>query len=370
MPTLPNMGLITPTQGGDSGTWDDKINAALALLDAHDHTSGKGVAVPVAGLDIDADLPLAGFGLTNLGKISFTTITAPTSGSKALFVNSADNELYWRTNAGVNVKLTSGTTINASLIGGIGGDYASVGAEVAFNDADKVYTFKDQSSPTRKWARISGGQVRIYEHNTTESVYIELAAPAALGASYTVTWPTAVPAVQSLLQMSTAGVVSTGGTGVDHDVTLAAGRSFTVSTTGKYKHDGRTIYLPAVSAGASVAAGVAGQTAGFPRIDISASTTVYIPLHLNIDEDAKVYGVTMYFNAAVGAGVVARLYEGANGVFSYLNETAAGSGSAQIVLTLGTPLSMAGVHPLWIRIVTDGSSACALGDFSVTYKVE
>ena len=38
MPTLPNMSLITPTLGGDTGEWDDKINAALALIDAHDHS--------------------------------------------------------------------------------------------------------------------------------------------------------------------------------------------------------------------------------------------------------------------------------------------------------------------------------------------
>ena len=56
MPTLPNMSLITPTLGGDSGTWDDKINAALGLVDAHDHTSGKGVAIVSAALNINADV--------------------------------------------------------------------------------------------------------------------------------------------------------------------------------------------------------------------------------------------------------------------------------------------------------------------------
>src|SRR5262245_52136205 len=130
MSTLPNMGMVTPTQGGDAGTWDDKINACFALIDAHDHTSGQGVAVPVAGLNIDTNLPMGGFGFTNLGKISFTTIATPSSGSKNLFVDSSDNELYWRSSGGTNVKLTSGSTINASLIGGIGGDYTAVGAAV------------------------------------------------------------------------------------------------------------------------------------------------------------------------------------------------------------------------------------------------
>lgn len=207
MPTLPNMALITPTQGGDSGTWDDKINAALALVDAHDHTSGKGVRVPVAGVNINADLAMGAYGLTGLGKAAFSAVAALASGSKTLFVSSADNELYWRTNGGTNVKLTLGSSINTTLVGGIVGDYSSVGAEVAYDDANKRYTFKDQSSPTKKWARLASGPVRIYEYNTTESVYVEHAVDAALAASYTATWPAALPGAQALMQISAAGAV-------------------------------------------------------------------------------------------------------------------------------------------------------------------
>lgn len=208
MPTLPNMSLITPTAGGDSGTWDDKINACFALIDAHDHTSGKGAQVPVAGLDIDDDIVMGGNGLTGVGLVAFTAVTALTAGSVTIFVNAADNELYWRTNAGTNVKLTNGTSINTTLVGGIVGDYSTVGAEVAFSDADNVYTFKDQSAPTKKWARLGSGSVRIYEYDSTESIYVELSAPAALGSTYTITFPTALPSTTSDLQISSTGVLS------------------------------------------------------------------------------------------------------------------------------------------------------------------
>lgn len=205
MPTLPNMSLITPTLGGDSGAWDDKINAALALIDAHDHKSGKGLAINTSAITIDADLSVAGYSLTSLGKIAFSAITAPVSGSKNLFVNSSDNELYWRTDSGTNVQLTDGASINTALVGGIVGDYSSVGAEVAYDDANDRYTFKQQSGT---WARLASGPVRIYEFNTSESVYVEHAVAAALAASYTVTWPAALPAGASIIQISSAGVVS------------------------------------------------------------------------------------------------------------------------------------------------------------------
>ncbi len=53
-----------------------------------------GVSVNVDGITIDEDLSLVGFGLTNVSKISFSTIAAPSTGSKNLYVSSADNELY------------------------------------------------------------------------------------------------------------------------------------------------------------------------------------------------------------------------------------------------------------------------------------
>lgn len=205
MTTLPNMAIDLPVLGGDSGTWDDKINAGFGLVDAHDHSSGKGVTVKSAGISINADLPFGGWGATTLGKTAFSAVAPLASGTKTLFVSNVDNELYWRTNAGANVKLTAGASINTSLVGGIVGDYASVGAAVAYDDANKRYTFKTQ---TATWARLATGPVRIYEYNTTDSVYVEHAVAAALAASYTVTWPAALPASKAKISISAAGVVT------------------------------------------------------------------------------------------------------------------------------------------------------------------
>lgn len=209
MATLPNMGLITPTLGGDDGTWDDKINACFSLIDEHDHTFGKGVAITPAAMDIDENIVMNNHSVTNIETLAFSSNTALTSGARRLFVNAADNELYWRNNAGVNVQLTSDESINTSLVGGILGDYSSVGAALAFDDANKTYTFKDQSS---KWARLATGPVRIYEYNTTESVYVEHAVAAALAASYTVTWPAALPSETVAVKMDASGNILVGRT--------------------------------------------------------------------------------------------------------------------------------------------------------------
>lgn len=204
MPTLPNMGLITPTLGADRGLWDDKINAIFALIDAHDHTAGKGALITVGALDIDDDLALGGFGFDNVGHVDFDEVTALSAGAQILFVSSADSELYWRTAAGVNVQLTDGASLNTSLVGGILGDYTAVGAELAFVDVDEGYTFLDQNDD---WAHIECGDLRLHEHGTADADYIAIKAPA-LSAPYTLTLDDALPVADAFLIVDDAGNIT------------------------------------------------------------------------------------------------------------------------------------------------------------------
>lgn len=199
---LPNMSITLPTLGGDSGTWDSELNDALGVIDVHDHTSGKGVQIPVAAIDINADLPMDGFGFTGVKSVAFAQIAALTAGAVTLYVDTSNHELYWRTAGGVNVKLTAGSSINTTLVGGIVGDYSSVGALLAYDDANHRYTFEE---PSGKWAYIASADVRLYQFDTNESVYVALKAPDALSAPYTITFPTAVPGSQVLLQMDASG---------------------------------------------------------------------------------------------------------------------------------------------------------------------
>lgn len=240
--TLPNIGIVLPSLGGDSGIWDDEINAGLTLIDAHDHTSGKGVRVPVSGLNINADVSLGStWGITNANRVSFALV-APPSTNRSVFVGdgtggTVSGELYWRTNSGSNVRVTNGAALNVSAFtGGIGGDYASVGAEVAFDNSNKRYTFESASSTG--WSRLACGPIRLYEFDTTESVYVEHAAPAGLGANYTVTWPTALPGATLPLQISSAGVVTAGGS-----IAMESNAHVTVSGTGDLKHGDKELCL-------------------------------------------------------------------------------------------------------------------------------
>lgn len=368
MPTLPNMGLVTPVQGGDSGAWDDKINAAFALVDAHDHTPGKGVRIVSAAINIDANLGFGGYAITAAGQVAFTAVAALAAGSKIIFVSSADNELYWRTNAGVNVKLTDGASINTTLVGGIVGDYSTVGAEVAFDDANKRYTFKDQSSPTKKWARIAAGPVRIYEYNTTESVYVEHAVAAALSASYTVTWPAALPASTKLVQISSTGVVTFANT----SFTMEADQNITLSGTGSIKHGDYLIDIPAVFPNVVDESGAGSSNNGaLAGITIPVSAVTYIPLY-GIPSGKRIKSISVRLGAAPGASVDYRLAifnaSAGSSAFTGVGTTTSSSGTIPVVTpngSTGWPLG-AGDAP-FLKVTTPGGTTCTVCINSVTY---
>lgn len=222
------MGLTLPTRGdAGAGAWDDTIDTNYGLEDSHDHGPGKGARINTDAISLDADLTFSSlYAPINLHRITFASIVALSSNNKSLYVDTSDNELYWRSNTGANVKLTAGSALNvAAFTGGIGGDYAAVGAAVAFEDANDRYTFKQQSN---LWARMASGEVRILETGSTETVYVGLAAPAALAASHTITLPLAAPGSTSIMQMDSGGAITASNT-VANAVTLST--SLAIGTT-------------------------------------------------------------------------------------------------------------------------------------------
>ena len=72
--TLPT---VTVTLGP---TWATQINAAFEVIDEHDHTSGKGVQIPTAGLNINDDLDFNDNAAQNIEFLSF--LLAPQLGQK------------------------------------------------------------------------------------------------------------------------------------------------------------------------------------------------------------------------------------------------------------------------------------------------
>lgn len=140
--TTPNMNLTLPVVSQTPGpTWASDINADLSVIDEHNHTSGKGALVPVAGLDIDSDLSLATHALTNVAKVALLD-QASVASLRSIYAKSGD--LYWRSGGGSEVRLTVGGAIDVSSVGGITGMIPS--CSVVYDPSANTYTFRDDSA--------------------------------------------------------------------------------------------------------------------------------------------------------------------------------------------------------------------------------
>lgn len=384
-PTLPNMTLVLPAIDGDSGLWDDELNTALTLVDGHDHSPGKGLRIKTAAIQIDAALNLAGFGAVNVGEVALAEIATPAAGARLLYVDTNDHELYWRSNAGVNVKLTSGVTLNTSLIGGIGGDYTAVGAEVDYVDADHAYTFKRNGAP-KPWARISCGDVRLHETDTVESVYVGLKAPAALAASFDVTLPLTLPVSTLLVQMDAAGVLTTSNT-ITQPITLSGGvvgtTSFTVEidvptvvASANYKHSyvkSRLVCaaLARINNGATLTFNAA--TLGWNLNTSSGAERLIYPLPVEFGDRITAWRLQVN-NQSVGGTVTARLYKKVTGPLAEV-ETALGTASTTSALGTFATLGNVGlsidcgdqIYEQYYLVVTGGGFA---GDLAYNATVD
>ena len=110
------MNLSLPTVTVTLGpAWATQINTAIETIDSHDHTSGKGVKVPTAGLNINADLDFNENAALNLEFGSFQQRTSSPSGSSfAAAVSVFNGDLYYTNTSGVPVQVTSGASIVSS----------------------------------------------------------------------------------------------------------------------------------------------------------------------------------------------------------------------------------------------------------------
>ena len=119
--TTTNMALILPTPGERLGpTWASDLNSALTLIDSHDHSAGKGAQIGVDGITINGNFDLnksgSNYPILNSTYYNLTRITSQPIVNNTLYSYGAstgtDGELYFRDNAGNQVKITSGGSLN------------------------------------------------------------------------------------------------------------------------------------------------------------------------------------------------------------------------------------------------------------------
>lgn len=109
--TTPNMLLDLPVVSTTLGPqWATLLNAALLLIDGHDHSTGKGPKVTSAGLNINIDLEFNGNNATEVKGVVFSGSLPGVN----LSIGTDGTNLYFKDGSGNVIQLTTGGGINLS----------------------------------------------------------------------------------------------------------------------------------------------------------------------------------------------------------------------------------------------------------------
>lgn len=203
--TTANMNLIVPTVGQEPGpAWANDINGDLGILDQHDHSSGSGVPVTPAGLNINSDLTFNENNATELNTVRFHALGASLPGTSpnlgVIYV--AGNELYYNDEVGNVVPITNNGSVNAGA-GSITG-LPSGTASASYSSVAKTFVWQSSTSTP---ANMDGGSF-IFRNILANSHGVTVEAPAALGADYSLVLPT-IPGSTEVVTLDNSGNMGT-----------------------------------------------------------------------------------------------------------------------------------------------------------------
>ena len=178
------MSLTQSSVGVTSGPdWATNTEANWSLIDAHDHSSGKGVQITPAGININADLEFNANDATELRTVAFDSSADATTTADRRCIYESGGDIYWRNASGTAVQITSGTAVGSGVgsIDGMGGTEA----EVQYNDTalQKSFSFiHDKSVSPKSVAKMAFSDFSVYNFtNANDLVTVKYTGSGASG---------------------------------------------------------------------------------------------------------------------------------------------------------------------------------------------
>ncbi len=196
----PNMNLVIPTVGSENGpTYAFDINTSLTLIDQHDHTSGNGVQITPAAININSALSFATNFATDVAGISLYAQGSTPSTSATIYESGVD--LYYKDGNGVPIRITAS--------GGIAGSPGSISnltspASAAYVSGSSSFVWQSNTSIA---ADMDFGAAIMRNLSPNSTYALTLQPPAALSSNFSITLPT-LPIATGFLTMTSSGVIS------------------------------------------------------------------------------------------------------------------------------------------------------------------
>ncbi len=198
-PVTPNMGLTIPIVGTTVGpTYAQELNNNQSIIDQHDHSPGAGTPVPVAGININANLPFGGYSATGLLSAKFNPQGSPQTGVNSISVGGVD--LYYTDSNGNQIRITQSGSVAgtpgsiANLVSPASASYSSITKTFTWQSDVNTPAYMDMASVVLRNLTAGGSGLTL--------------APPTLSGNYTLTMPY-VPPVSAFLGIDTSGNIST-----------------------------------------------------------------------------------------------------------------------------------------------------------------
>lgn len=195
----PNMNLIVPVVGNEPGpTYAQDVNADLSIIDQHDHTTGNGVPITPAAINISSALTLNDNFLTSVAGV---TLQAQLSTPAINTIYESGNDLFYVDGVGNNVRITQ-----SGAVAGSPGSIANLVAPASASYVSGTSTFVWQSN-TNIAANMDFGAAVMRNLSPNSTFGLTLQPPAALASNYTITLPS-LPSTTKIMALTNSGVMS------------------------------------------------------------------------------------------------------------------------------------------------------------------
>tara|TARA_R100000773_G_scaffold16488_1_gene14978 strand:- start:1113 stop:2231 length:1119 start_codon:yes stop_codon:yes gene_type:complete len=198
--------------------WGTNLNTSLDAVDAHDHTSNKGVRITPSAMNINGTLEFNDNAITEVKQSAFQNQSSqPTDQLRALY--SFGGELYYRDASGNQVQLTTGGSVNA------GGSITNLSSPAAVNyvASSDIFTFQHNSTFS-EYAKMAFSSFQLYNYRTDDSSsgvnYFVTVQYTGTGTSGTLTLPDETGTVLTTAT-SFGGAISIGTSSGNSNITLS-----------------------------------------------------------------------------------------------------------------------------------------------------
>jgi hypothetical protein len=201
---ITDLSIPVPGIGGDTGA--DAANAIVVSLDAidlHDHTEDKGSLITSAAININDTLDFNGQAASSVKQITFSEQGSSPTDLNSMYAKS-DGELYYRDDAGSEVKLTDEGKVNVGGTGTLGGVTVGSSAGINYTEGSYAWSAAPHNGTAGAFANFNMRDLRL---NGATSGVLAIK-PADVIVSYNLTLPGGAPSANQFLMSDGSGIFS------------------------------------------------------------------------------------------------------------------------------------------------------------------